>query len=183
MQKKYQDFINESESRVNPRKKLIDRQLAMSNKEIGNVSRFEKYQSDMQSDFKKVPMKKRAAMFDVYKKVYDLVMADPNLSARFQKDLKGMLDSDLNKKGIQEQNEQPTDQRLKNMLLQFGVEKNDVNVILKALQNGNEQVIANQKYRPAIMKLLQNFIQSLGSQSIARTKDLAKDAPAQSNNQ
>lgn len=103
MQKKFQDFINESESRPNPRKKVIDRQLAMSNKEIGNISRFQKYQTDMDSDYRKVPMKKRAAMYDVYKKVYDLVMADPNLSARFQKDLKGMLDADLNKKGIQEQ--------------------------------------------------------------------------------
>lgn len=106
MQKKFHDFINESESRPNPRKKVIDRQLAMSNKEIGNISRFQKYQTDMDSDYRKVPMKKRAAMYDVYKKVYDLVMADPALSARFQRDLKGMLDSDLNKKGIQEQQQE-----------------------------------------------------------------------------
>lgn len=142
MQKKFQDFINESESRPNPRKKMIDRQLAMSNKEIGNVSRFQKYQTDMDSDYRKVPIKKRAAMYDVYKKVYDLVMADPALSARFQRDLKGMLDSDLNKKGIQEQQEQDgsVDGFERSLLFKLFDKNSDLTTIFKQKQFDLEAV-------------------------------------------
>ena len=181
MQKKFQDFINESSGRPNPRKKMIDRQLAMSDKEIGNVSRFQKYQSDMETDFRRVPLKKRTAMFNVYKKVYDLVMADPALSARFQKDLKGMLDADLNRKGIQEA--QTYDASDKRAVAALGGDPADYKTLINAIKAQNEAVIFSSKMRPLVFKLLATAIQTLGDNPAIAKQIERKSEEKQSNNQ